>query len=209
MESKRQLRGAINGDPSGVGGGSDRWTGQPGGGRGGRTSTRLGMIMLPDGRLLSWSCGNGGLPGGRSWGLATACRERTVKGDITLGNRQGDQQAEAGDGSGAIVKPKDRIVEELFLPGTRYFLRREIEERGSHGEVEAKSGEFYTLWRRNPGEHFRRIVLFALAAGKSIFQPPELLYVFGTAPYEELFKNLEFFCSFSEISPSPASVLVK
>ncbi|KAK8945130.1 hypothetical protein KSP39_PZI008674 [Platanthera zijinensis] len=79
--------------------------------------------------------------------------------DITLGNRQGHQQAEAGDGSGSIVKPKDRIVEELFLPGTQYFLRREIEEGGSHGAVEAKSGEFYTLWRRNPGEHFRRILL--------------------------------------------------
>ncbi|KAK8953106.1 hypothetical protein KSP40_PGU002314 [Platanthera guangdongensis] len=42
-----------------------------------------------------------------------------------------------------------------------------------------------------------------LAAGKSLFQPPELLYVFGTALCEKLFKNLKLFCSFSEISPPP------
>ncbi|KAJ4785071.1 Sn1-specific diacylglycerol lipase beta [Rhynchospora pubera] len=48
------------------------------------------------------------------------------------------------------------VAEELFTPGTMYFLKREIEESSSNYR---RSTETYTLWKRNPGEHFKRIML--------------------------------------------------
>ncbi|KAJ3693085.1 hypothetical protein LUZ60_012180 [Juncus effusus] len=45
------------------------------------------------------------------------------------------------------------VTEELFTPGKMYYLKREIEKSG------IKSMESYTLWKRNAGEHFYRILL--------------------------------------------------
>lgn len=45
------------------------------------------------------------------------------------------------------------VPEELFVPGSVYYLKRNL---GSHC---GSSGEFFTLWKRHPGEHFQRIVL--------------------------------------------------
>lgn len=42
------------------------------------------------------------------------------------------------------------MPEELFVAGTLYFLKRDIDE---------SSRESYTLWRRPAGEHFQRILL--------------------------------------------------
>ncbi|KAJ6842659.1 sn1-specific diacylglycerol lipase beta isoform X4 [Iris pallida] len=47
------------------------------------------------------------------------------------------------------------MPEELFIPGTMYFLKRMMEE----GSGNSKSRESYTLWKRQPGEHFQRILL--------------------------------------------------
>ncbi|KAL0913698.1 hypothetical protein M5K25_017177 [Dendrobium thyrsiflorum] len=77
--------------------------------------------------------------------------------DISLRKEPTRPETQAIDG--AIDKQNDRILEELFLPGTQYFLRREIDEGSSDNISNVKSKEFYTLWRRNPGEHFRRILL--------------------------------------------------
>lgn len=61
--------------------------------------------------------------------------------------------------SGAINKREAplRMSEELFIPGTVYFLKRNVDSDtyNRHG----KGGEFFTLWKRNPGEHFQRIML--------------------------------------------------
>ncbi|XP_030499949.2 uncharacterized protein LOC115715249 isoform X1 [Cannabis sativa] len=43
--------------------------------------------------------------------------------------------------------------EELFVPGSVYYLKRNLDSQSRNG------GEFFTLWKRNPGEHFQRIVL--------------------------------------------------
>ncbi|PRQ25910.1 putative lipoprotein lipase [Rosa chinensis] len=43
-----------------------------------------------------------------------------------------------------------RVPEELFVPGTVYYLKR---------NVDADTSDYFTLWKRNPGEHFQRIVL--------------------------------------------------
>ena len=47
------------------------------------------------------------------------------------------------------------MPEELFPPGTVYYLKRTIEE----GTGSVKGRESYTLWKRHPGEHFQRILL--------------------------------------------------
>ncbi|KAK8945264.1 hypothetical protein KSP40_PGU000163 [Platanthera guangdongensis] len=57
--------------------------------------------------------------------------------------------------------------------------------------------DFGSVWRNSGG--WKISIPAARAA----------LNVFGTAPCEELFKNLELFCSFSEISPAPASAPAK
>lgn len=52
------------------------------------------------------------------------------------------------DGGSSCAAP-----EELFVPGSVYYLKR---NRDSHT---VNGGEFFTLWKRDPGEHFQRIVL--------------------------------------------------
>ncbi|KAK4847961.1 hypothetical protein QYF36_007592 [Acer negundo] len=48
------------------------------------------------------------------------------------------------------------VPEELFVPGTVYYLKRNVDTRSSSY---SGSTEFFTLWKRHPGEHFQRIVL--------------------------------------------------
>lgn len=50
---------------------------------------------------------------------------------------------------------EEAAPEELFTPGAFYYLKRDIEE----GSGSVKSRESYSLWKRNPGEHFQRILL--------------------------------------------------
>ncbi|KAL7226445.1 hypothetical protein ACSBR1_021525 [Camellia fascicularis] len=59
----------------------------------------------------------------------------------------------------AVLGKKDSAMpeEELFVPGTLYYLKRNIvDNRSSSNE---KGRKFFTLWRRHPGEHFQRILL--------------------------------------------------
>lgn len=48
------------------------------------------------------------------------------------------------------------VPEELFVPGTVYYLKRNLDPQS--GEP-GKRREFFTLWKRHPGEHFEKIVL--------------------------------------------------
>ncbi|XP_026657630.1 uncharacterized protein LOC103699135 isoform X2 [Phoenix dactylifera] len=57
--------------------------------------------------------------------------------------------------SQAIAKQEGAVSEELFTPGTLYYLKREIDDIGGN----MKSRESFTLWKRHPGEHFQRILL--------------------------------------------------
>jgi hypothetical protein len=47
------------------------------------------------------------------------------------------------------------LSEELFVPGTVFYLKRNADTQAGAGI----SREFFTLWKRHPGEHFQRIVL--------------------------------------------------
>lgn len=45
------------------------------------------------------------------------------------------------------------VPEDLFLPGTLYYLQRDIED------INGVEDESYTLWKGGPGENFQRILL--------------------------------------------------
>lgn len=45
------------------------------------------------------------------------------------------------------------VPEDLFLPGTLYYLQRDIEN------INGVEDESYTLWKGDPGENFQRILL--------------------------------------------------
>ncbi|XP_044501871.1 uncharacterized protein LOC123222911 isoform X2 [Mangifera indica] len=48
------------------------------------------------------------------------------------------------------------VPEELFIPGTVYYLKRDVDTKTSSDK---EGTQFFTLWKRHPEEHFRRIVL--------------------------------------------------
>ncbi|CAH9132811.1 unnamed protein product [Cuscuta epithymum] len=52
----------------------------------------------------------------------------------------------------SLVKHED----ELFVPGSVYYLKRNNTEKRNRDD---QSMEFFTLWKRQPGEHFQRILL--------------------------------------------------
>ncbi|GJN34722.1 hypothetical protein PR202_gb23413 [Eleusine coracana subsp. coracana] len=53
-----------------------------------------------------------------------------------------------------FLSKKDEFVpEDLFLPGTLYYLQRDVEN------IDGVDDESYTLWRGDPGENFQRILL--------------------------------------------------
>ncbi|XP_044491447.1 uncharacterized protein LOC123215431 [Mangifera indica] len=49
------------------------------------------------------------------------------------------------------------VADKLFVPGTVYCLKRDVDTQTSGSVKEGR--EFFTLWKRHPGEHFQRIVL--------------------------------------------------
>ncbi|XVF21617.1 hypothetical protein REPUB_Repub12eG0105800 [Reevesia pubescens] len=49
------------------------------------------------------------------------------------------------------------VPEELFVPGTVYYLKRNVDNHAESSDN--RSREYFSLWRRHPGEHFQRIVL--------------------------------------------------
>ncbi|KAK6120038.1 hypothetical protein DH2020_046168 [Rehmannia glutinosa] len=66
---------------------------------------------------------------------------------VTSFNTSSDHQVK-------IENPGSKLTDDLFVPGTLYYLKRNEDGEGNH-----KHGEYFTLLRRNPGEHFQRILL--------------------------------------------------
>ncbi|EPS61543.1 hypothetical protein M569_13254, partial [Genlisea aurea] len=61
--------------------------------------------------------------------------------------------AESEEGSGGSRR---KVPEDLYVPGSVYYLKRNAEYvEGQQG----KCVEYFTLLKRRPGEHFRRIIL--------------------------------------------------
>lgn len=56
-------------------------------------------------------------------------------------------------------KPASFTHEELFVPGTVYYLKRNTETQKDGGNKVSKNIEYYTLWKRDFGQHFQRILL--------------------------------------------------
>ncbi|KAL7126684.1 hypothetical protein ABFS83_14G204000 [Erythranthe nasuta] len=53
-----------------------------------------------------------------------------------------------------LEKGTSKVEEDLYVPGTLYYLKRNVDSESRH-----KPGEYYTLLRRHSGEHFQRILL--------------------------------------------------
>ncbi|CAA6655504.1 unnamed protein product [Spirodela intermedia] len=69
----------------------------------------------------------------------------------------GDSPKPRSDAS-AMIPPDEATPEELFVPGTMYYLKRTVDTGGGSGG--GKRGECcYSLWEREPGEHFQKIIL--------------------------------------------------
>lgn len=60
----------------------------------------------------------------------------------------------------AVLKNEESasiVPEELFVPGTVYCLKRDVDTQTSGSDNEGR--QFFSLWKRHPGAHFQRIVL--------------------------------------------------
>lgn len=66
---------------------------------------------------------------------------------VPLNDKNARDNAVGTENGGAA----SRVPEELFVPGTLYCLKRNVDA--------AHNSDYFTLWKRNPGEHFQRIVL--------------------------------------------------
>ncbi|KAK4408135.1 Sn1-specific diacylglycerol lipase beta [Sesamum angolense] len=53
-----------------------------------------------------------------------------------------------------LEKTTDKVAEDLFVPGTLYYLKRNVDADSHH-----KHTEYFTLLRRQPSEHFQKILL--------------------------------------------------
>lgn len=51
------------------------------------------------------------------------------------------------------------VPEELFVPGTVYYLKRDVDIDAESERSDKRCKEYFSLWRRQPGDHFQRIVL--------------------------------------------------
>ncbi|KAJ8440791.1 hypothetical protein Cgig2_000679 [Carnegiea gigantea] len=56
-------------------------------------------------------------------------------------------------------KPASFTHEELFVPGTVYYLKRNTETQKDGSNKGSKNIEYYTLWKRDFEQHFQRILL--------------------------------------------------
>ncbi|URE22909.1 Lipase (class 3) [Musa troglodytarum] len=54
----------------------------------------------------------------------------------------------------AIVEQQEALPEELFVPGTIYYLKRNVDDIDG-----CKKSESYSLWERHPDQNFRRIMI--------------------------------------------------
>ncbi|KAB2602256.1 hypothetical protein D8674_003261 [Pyrus ussuriensis x Pyrus communis] len=72
---------------------------------------------------------------------------------VPLNDREVTDNTVAIKSGGAACK----VPEELFVPGTVYYLKRNVDAHA--GSSNGRRREYFTLWKRYPGEHFQRIVL--------------------------------------------------
>ncbi|GMH30828.1 hypothetical protein Nepgr_032671 [Nepenthes gracilis] len=88
-------------------------------------------------------------------------KSRTSSSEVPL-----TKESLAGPDVASTSKPtvfvkKDESVasmhEELFVPGTVYYLKRNQTSHSRSSRI--KGDEYFTLWKRHPGEHFQRILL--------------------------------------------------
>ncbi|KAL1187978.1 hypothetical protein V5N11_007521 [Cardamine amara subsp. amara] len=57
----------------------------------------------------------------------------------------------------STTKDVVKVPEELYVPGAVYYLMRNL--RGNPKSASGKQVEYFSLWKRDPGQHFQRILL--------------------------------------------------
>lgn len=84
---------------------------------------------------------------------------RSVGGDVPVASAKHVASSSSGANTALARNEKTAslvasVAEELFVPGSVYYLKRNVETPESKN-----AGEYFTLWKRHPGEHFQRINL--------------------------------------------------
>ncbi|XP_020275936.1 sn1-specific diacylglycerol lipase beta isoform X3 [Asparagus officinalis] len=86
----------------------------------------------------------------------TKFRKMSATSDISISNNPVSLPKKPESEAKIVLNNLEEATpEELFTPGAFYYLKRDIEE----GSGSVRSRESYSLWKRNPGEHFQRILL--------------------------------------------------
>ena len=61
------------------------------------------------------------------------------------------EAAKETSGVTKVAGTKTAVIEELFIPGTVYYLKRNLASQNV-------GKDFFTLYKREPGEHFQKVI---------------------------------------------------
>ncbi|KAK7393426.1 hypothetical protein VNO78_21982 [Psophocarpus tetragonolobus] len=84
----------------------------------------------------------------KSLAVGTDNKELPVAKEVPLPSKA----AKHNSGVTEVVGIKPAVIEELFIPGTVYYIKRNL---GSQNDV---GKDFFTLYKREPGEHFQKVI---------------------------------------------------
>ncbi|KAG4396906.1 hypothetical protein AAZX31_10G033500 [Glycine max] len=83
----------------------------------------------------------------KSLAVGTADKELPVATEAPLPSKA----AKENSGVTKVEGTKPAVIEELFIPGTVYYLKRNLASQNV-------GKDFFTLYKREPGEHFQKVI---------------------------------------------------
>ncbi|KAG4976751.1 hypothetical protein AAZX31_13G104100 [Glycine max] len=86
--------------------------------------------------------------GNKSLAVGTTDKELPVATEAPLPS----EAAKETSGVTKVAGTKTAVIEELFIPGTVYYLKRNLGSQIDAGK------DFFTLYKREPGEHFQKVI---------------------------------------------------
>ncbi|KAK4441598.1 Sn1-specific diacylglycerol lipase beta [Sesamum alatum] len=84
----------------------------------------------------------------------TTHSDMPMKKEVSTGNSRTSNPPSTSSDKEKPEKPTGKVAEDLFVPGTLYYLKRYVDADSHHTQC-----EYFTLLRRQPGEHFQKILL--------------------------------------------------
>lgn len=96
--------------------------------------------------------------------LVIVCFSVTDTAVAVLKNSHPEPGNISASNTAALLKKEDPrktlMHEELFVPGDVYYLKRNFDtNKDSDGKNRSNDYEYFTLWKRQPGQHFQNILL--------------------------------------------------